>query len=70
MSNKGLNIFDESAAECAHLRSQEESCISSSWGHYIPGTITISHGTPTKINKIGVIDKVIILVEQATLRGM
>ena len=32
MSDKGLNLFDECAAECVHLCPQEELCTSSSWG--------------------------------------
>ena len=66
MSDKGLNRFDECAAECVHLCTQEEQCTSSSWGDnkmYTPGTIANSQRTPTKINKNVAIAKVNILVE-------
>ena len=32
MAEKGLNLFDECAAECEHLCPQGEKCTSSSWG--------------------------------------
>ena len=32
MSKKGLNLFDECAAECVHLCPREEYCASSSQG--------------------------------------
>ena len=41
MADKGLNLFDECAAECVNLCIQEEECISSSWRDgkmYTPGT--------------------------------
>ena len=54
MAGKGLNLFDECAAECVHLCPQEEEWTSSSLGDSkmnTPGTIANSHRTPTKINK-------------------
>ena len=45
MADKGLNIFDECAADCVHLCPQEKECTSSFWGDsemYTPGTITNS----------------------------
>ena len=41
MADKGLNLFDEWAAECVYVCPQEEECTSSSWGEskmYTPGT--------------------------------
>ena len=54
MAEKGLNLFDECAAEYVHLYPQEEEWTSSSWGDskmYTPGTVANSHRTPTKINE-------------------
>ena len=45
MTDKGLNLFDDCAAECVYLCPQEEECTSFSWGHskiYTPGTIANS----------------------------
>ena len=45
MADKGLNLFDECAAECVHLCHQEEECTSSALGDsemYIAGTIANS----------------------------
>ena len=39
MSDKGLNLFDDCAAECEHLCTQEEKCTSSSWGNSMYCTI-------------------------------
>ena len=42
MADKGLNLFDECAAECVCLCPQEEERTISSWGDskiYTPGTI-------------------------------
>ena len=62
MDDKGLNIFDECAAECVHLCLQEEERSSSSWGNSKMRT----HGTIAKFtedsNKNGAIAKVRILV--------
>ena len=57
MLDKALNLFDDYAAECVHLCSQEEECTSSSWGHskmYTPGTVANSQTdrAPTKITKM------------------
>ena len=41
-ADKGLNLFDECAAECVHLCLQEEEWTSFSWEEskkYTPGTI-------------------------------
>ena len=70
MADKGLSLFDEYAAKCAHLSPQDEECTSSSWGNsktYTPGTIANSQRTPIEINKNGAIAKVRILVEQVIL---
>ena len=32
ISDKGLNLFDECAAECVHLCPQEEECLFFLWG--------------------------------------
>ena len=45
VADKGLNLFDECAAECVHLCHQEEECTSSALGDsemYIAGTIANS----------------------------
>ena len=74
MAGKGLNIFDECAADCVHLCPQEKECTSSFWGDskmYTPGTITNSQTDrmPTKINENGAVAvaKVRILVELGIL---
>ena len=68
MTDKGLNLFDDCAAECVYLCPQEEDCTSSSWGYskiYTSGTLANSQTdrAPTKINKNVAIVKVRILVE-------
>ena len=68
MTDKGLNLFDDCAAECVYLCPQEEDCTSSSWGYskiYTSGTLANSQTgrAPTKINKNVTIVKVRILVE-------
>ena len=75
MTDKGLNLFDDCAAECVHLCPQEEQRTSSSWGHnkmYTPGTMANSQTdrTPTKINKNGAVAKVRLLVELGILKGI
>ena len=72
MTDKGLNLFDDCASENVHLCPQEKECTSSSWGHRemsTPGTIANSqtNGTPTKINRNGVIAKVTTSVELGML---
>ena len=73
MTDKGLNLFNDCAAECIYLCRLEEECTSSSWGHskiYTPGTIANSQkdGAPIAINKNGAVVKVRILVEIGTLQ--
>ena len=54
MSDKGLNLFDECAAECVHLLPQEEQCLFNSKMYNkmdTPGTIANSQRMLTKINK-------------------
>ena len=68
MTDKDLNLFDDYAAEYAHLRPQEGKCTSSFWGHskmYSPDIIENSQTdrTLTKINKNGDVAKVRILVK-------
>ena len=70
MAERGLNLFYECAADCVHLRPQEEECTSSFWRYsklYTPGTIANPQRVPTKINKEGAIAKVRIFVEQMKL---
>ena len=72
MTDKGLNLFDDCAAECVYLCPQKEECTSSSWGDckvYNPGTIANSHKyrAATKINKNGAVVKVRILAELGIL---
>ena len=38
-AGKGLNLFDDCAAECVYLCHQEEECTSSSWTHIIICTL-------------------------------
>ena len=59
MTDKGLNLFDESAAECEHLHAQKEKCNYSKF--------TERQRMPTKINKNGAVAKVRILVELGML---
>ena len=68
MTDKGLNLFYDCAAECVYLCPQEEECTSSSLVHikiHTPGTIENSQTdrTSTEINKNGGFAKVRILVE-------
>ena len=56
VEDKGLNLFDECAAECVHLCRQEEECTFSSWRDskiYTPGNIANSQTdrTPAKKTK-------------------
>ena len=70
MADKGLNVFNECAAECVHLCPQEEECSSSSRGGskmHLSGTIANSQRMPT--DKNGAIAKVSILVEQVILKA-
>ena len=58
MAEKGLNLFDECAAECVHMCPQKEECCTSSWGDskmYTPDNIANSQAdrTPTKVNNNG-----------------
>ena len=62
MSDKGLNIFDECAAECVHLASGRIVPHLPENKMYTPDTIANSQRMPTKINKNGAIAKVKILV--------
>ena len=75
MTDKGLNLFNDCAAECVYLCPQEEECTSSSRGHskiYTPGTIANSQTdrAPTEINKKGAVAKVKILVELGILKTL
>ena len=77
MAGKGLNLFDECAAECVYLCPQGEEWTSSSWGssrEYIkmckPSAIANLQRAPTKINKNGAITKLRILVEQMIIRHL
>ena len=68
VTDKGLNLFDDCAAECVYLCPQEEECTSSSLGHiktHTPGTIENSqkNRASTEINKNGAFVKIRILVE-------
>ena len=72
VTDKGLNFFDDSAAECVYLCPQEEECTSSSWGHskiYTLGTMENSQTdrAPTKIDKNGAAAKVKVLLELGIL---
>ena len=74
MTDKGLNLFDDCAAECVYIYScpQEEECTSSSWGYskiYTPGTIANlqTDRALTKINKNGAVVRLRILVELGIL---
>ena len=67
-TGKGLNLFDDCAAECVYLCPQEEECTSSSWGHskvYTLGTMENSKTdrAPTEIDKLGAAVKERILLE-------
>ena len=67
---KGLNLFDDCAAECVYMCPQEEECTSSSWGHskiYTLGPMENSQTdrAPTKIDKNGA--KVKVLLELGIL---
>ena len=39
MTDKGLNLFDDYAAECVHLSPHEEEFTCSSWEHPVKCTI-------------------------------
>ena len=73
MTDKGLNVFDDCAAECdIYLCPQEEECTPSSRGYskiYTPGTIANLHRgrVLTKINKNGAAARSRILLELGTL---
>ena len=72
LTDKGLNFFDDCAAECVYPCPQEEECTSSSWGNstvYTPGTIANwqSDRAATEINKNEAVVKVRILVELGIL---
>ena len=70
MADKGLNLFDECAAECVDLCPKEEERTSSSCEDgkiCTPGTIANSQRMPTKVNKNGATAKVRTLVEQVIL---
>ena len=75
MADKGLNLFDECAAEYVHMCPQEEACTSPSWGYskmYITDFIANPQRTPTKINKNGIIGiaKVRVLAEEVIQWGI
>ena len=68
MTDKGLNIFDDCAAEFVYLCRQEKEYISSSWCDIkidTPGTIAYSQidRVLTEINRNGAFVKVRILVK-------
>ena len=72
VTDKGLNLFDDCAAEFVYLCPQEEECTSSSWGHskiYTLGTMANSQTgrAPTEIDKNGAVVKVRILLELGIL---
>ena len=70
ISDKGLNFFDECAAEYLHLCCQEEQCTFSLRGEnkmHTPGTIAKLQRMKTKMNKNGAISEVRILVVQVIL---
>ena len=67
-TGKGLNLFDDCAAEYVYLYPQKEECTSSSWEHskiYILGTMANSKTdrAPTEIDKNDAVVKVRILLE-------
>ena len=69
---KGLNLFDDCAAECVYMCPQEEECTSYSWGHskiYTLGTMENSQTdrAPTEIDKDGSVVKVRILLKLGIL---
>ena len=71
-TGKGLNLFDDCAAECVYMCPQEEECTSYSWGHskiYTLGTMEDSQTdrAPTKIDKNGAAAKVKVLLELGIL---
>ena len=68
MTGKGLNLFDECAAECVHWRPQEEGCTSFALGYgkiYTPDIIANSKTDTTPTN--GAVVKVRVLVELGIL---
>ena len=71
-TGEGLNIFDDCAAECVYLCSQEEECTSPFWGHSKIDTLcTMANSqtdrAPSEINKNGAVVKLSILVELGIL---
>ena len=71
-TGEGLNLFDDSAAECVYLCSQEEECTSPFWGHSKIDTLcTMANSqtdrAPSEINKNGAVVKLSILVELGIL---
>ena len=71
-TGKGLNLFDDCAAECVYLCPQEEKCTSSSWWHskiYTLGTMANSQTDRalTEIDKNGAVVKVRILLDLGIL---
>ena len=74
MAVKGLNLFNECAAECVHLCPQEEECTFSSWGGskiHTLGIITNSQANRRyqlkKRKENGAVAKVRFLVELGLL---
>ena len=72
MTDKGLKLFDDCAAECVCLCPQEEECTSSCWGHSkicTPDTIANRQAerAPNRTNKNGAVVKVRILEELGIL---
>ena len=72
MTDKGLNLFDDCAADYVYLCPQEEECTSSSGGHskiYTLGTMENSQTdrAPTEIDKDGSVVKVRILLKLGIL---
>ena len=71
-TGEGLNLFDDCAAECVYLCSQEEECTSPFWGHSKIDTLcTMANSqtdrAPSEINKNGAVVKLSILVELGIL---
>ena len=71
MTEKEFSLFDECAARCVHLFTQEEKCTSSSWGDskiYTSGSIANSQRMRTEINESAAIAKIKIWVESDTVK--
>ena len=71
-TGKGLNLFDDCAAECVYLCSQEEEFTSPFWGHskiYTLCTMANSQTdrAPSEIDKNGAAVKVRILLKLGIL---